>query len=146
MNGTMQARRRGRLRLAGVHSVAVPDLDAEATLKADSEELRQIIALRPAASRPQTAPRNATQALMLAVLEGGIRDYLGPGGVVRAEAEHWMQSEKRWPFAFPVMCETLGLESSTLRTALRALRARSAGPKDIGRSRPNAGYVRRLRA
>lgn len=130
----------------GVNDVGFRDLDAEATVKADSEELRQIIALRPSASMHPAAPRNATKALMLAVLESGIRDYLSAGSVARAEAELWMKSGKRWPFAFPVVCETLGLEATMLRAALRELRDRSVGPKFIGRNRPNAGRSTPLRA
>jgi hypothetical protein len=79
------------------------------------------------------------------VLESGIRDYLSAGAAARTEAEHWIRSAKRWPFAFSVVCETLGLEASALRTALRQLRDRSVGPKYIGRNRPNAGRSTPLR-
>ena len=125
--------------------MAIQDLDAEATLKADADELRHIIALRPATGTV-VAPHDPTKALMLAVLESGIRDYLSAASLARTEAELWMKSVKRWPFAFPVVCEILGLEPTTLRTALRALRARSADPKVIGRNRPNAGHSTPLRA
>ena len=112
-------------------------LDCEATRKAGPDELQQLVALRPGADTAPMVPRSPAQALMLAVLEDGLRAYLGSRAPARAEAEHWVSSRRQWLFAFGVICETFGLEPNALRRALRELRARQATPKVIGRSRPN---------
>jgi hypothetical protein len=80
-----------------------------------------------------------TKALMLAILEDGIRSYLSPVGRIRAEAEYWVTSTRqRSPFSFTVVCETLGLEPEAVRAALKRLRAKNVSPRRaIGRSRPN---------
>lgn len=77
--------------------------------------------LSGAAGRPM--PQNGIRALMQAVLAEGIRSYLGPRGRLQAEAEAWIVSRRRAsPFAFPVVCEVLGLEPSAVRAAVRRLR------------------------
>jgi hypothetical protein len=80
-----------------------------------------------------------TKALMLAILEDGIRSYLSPVGRVRSEAEFWVKSGRnRSPFSFQVVCETLGLEPDAVRVALDRLRHRNVTPRRaLGRSRPN---------
>lgn len=87
-----------------------------------------------------------TKALMLAVLEDGIRSYLSPVARIRAEAEFWITSSKsRSPFSFPVVCETLGLEADAVRNALRRMRDRNITPRRaISRSRPNVRRTGRI--
>ena|SRR5579862_8015590 len=78
-----------------------------------------------------------TQALMLAVLEDGIRDYCGAPGYRGAEAEHWVRGNSRGVFSFAVVCETLGLDPSAVRQALVRLKN--------GSTRPPRRIPRRLR-
>jgi len=94
---------------------------------------------------PRSAEYTGLKALMLAVLEDGILSYLARGGVERAEAETWIAGRsRRSPFSFPVVCETLGLEPSAVRIALRRLRTQSASVRrPIGRSRPNVRRAHR---
>lgn len=87
-----------------------------------------------------------TKALMLAILEDGIRSYLSAAPKVRNEAEYWILNRRqRSPFAFAVVCETLGLEPDAVATALRRMRAEKLAPRpSIGRSRPNVRRTGRL--
>lgn len=95
---------------------------------------------------PRSAQYTGTKALMLAILEDGIRSYLSPMGRVRNEAEYWVKSgRQRSPFCFTVVCETLGLEPDAVRAALERLRARNVSPRRaIARSRPNVRRTGRL--
>lgn len=88
-----------------------------------------------------------TKALMLAVLEDGIRSYLSPVGRIRSEAEYWVTAKKqRSPFSFDVVCETLGLEPQAVREALQRMRKRNLTPRQaIRRSRPNVRRNGRMR-
>ena len=62
------------------------------------------------------------KALMLAVLEEGIRAYCARTGRLRTEAEHWVRSNLHAPFSFATICETLELEPDAVRRALPRLR------------------------
>jgi hypothetical protein len=95
---------------------------------------------------PRNAQYTGTKALMLAILEDGIRSYLSPVGRVRCEAEYWVTSTRqRSPFSFTVVCETLGLEPEAVRTALERLRAKKTHPRKVlGRSRPNVRRTGRI--
>jgi hypothetical protein len=88
---------------------------------------------------PRNSQYTGTKALMLAILEDGIRSYLSPVGRIRNEAEYWVTSTRqRSPFSFAVVCETLGLEPEAVRAALRRLREKNVSPRRaLGRSRPN---------
>lgn len=88
-----------------------------------------------------------TKALMLAVLEDGIRSYLSPVGRIRSEAEYWVTARKqRSPFSFSVVCETLGLEADAVREALEKMRQKNITPRSaIRRSRPNVRRNGRMR-
>lgn len=88
---------------------------------------------------PRSAQYTGTKALMLAILEDGIRSYLSPVGRIRTEAEYWVTAARQTsPFCFTVVCETLGLEPDAVRRALERLRARNVSPRRaIQRSRPN---------
>jgi hypothetical protein len=87
-------------------------------------------------------PQTGIKALMLAVLEEGIRNYLGTDGRVRSEAAAWIVSDARKsPFAFEVVCESLGLDPGAVRVALRNLREKNVSARMAagGRIRPNTG-------
>lgn len=88
---------------------------------------------------PRRTEYTGTKALMLAVLEDGIRSYLSPVGRVRSEAEYWVSARReRSPFSFSVVCETLGLEPDAVRQALERMRSKNVVPRRaIRRSRPN---------
>jgi hypothetical protein len=101
---------------------------------------------------PRNAELTGTKALMLAVLEDGIRSYLGNAKSVAQEADHWIHSgQRRSPFSFVVVCETLNLDPEAVRRVLQRLRSEQVSPKKVfPRARPNvrmAGriYVRRKR-
>jgi DNA-binding transcriptional ArsR family regulator len=95
---------------------------------------------------PRSGALNGTKALLLAVLEDGIRSYLSPVHDIRAEAEYWVGSRRaRSPFCFVVICETLGLEPSAVRRALERLRVQRVDPaRAIGRTRPNVRRAHRV--
>ena len=96
---------------------------------------------------PRTAEYTGTKALMLAVLENGLRSYFSPKVRIRAEAERWVKTPQgRSPFSFTVVCETLGLEPEAVRIALRRLRASQQAPTEppIKRSRPNVHHFGRI--
>jgi hypothetical protein len=100
---------------------------------------------------PPGAPQGGVKLLMLAVLEDGIRSYLGSEVRARTEAECWVESPAGGsPFAFRVVCESLGLEPSAVRAALRRLRTKKLrSRRGLRRTRPNvrrrAGCSRGLR-
>jgi hypothetical protein len=95
---------------------------------------------------PRSSQYTGTKALMLAILEDGIRSYLSSVTRVRSEAEYWIDSgRQRSPFSFSVVCETLGLEPEAVRAALKRLRAKNVSPRRaIARSRPNVRRTGRL--
>jgi len=107
-------------------------------------DILQLTSLGGGESR--SAQYTGTKALMLAILEDGIRSYLSPVGRVRSEAEYWVRSARnRSPFSFHVVCEILGLEPDAVRVALERLRARNVSPRRaIGRNRPNVRRTGRL--
>jgi hypothetical protein len=97
------------------------------------------------------APAQATSAgirgLMLAVLEDGIRCFLSTSRIRRDEAEAWMvMRAQNWPFSFVNVCQTLGLEPSAVRQALRVMRERNGTRRTrLSRSRPNVRRKGRIR-
>jgi hypothetical protein len=100
-----------------------------------------------AGGEPRSAEYTGTKALMLAVLENGLRSYFSPKVRIRAEAERWVKtSQGRSPFSFTVVCETLGLEPDAVRLALRRLRASQPllTEPPIKRSRPNVHHFGRI--
>jgi hypothetical protein len=86
------------------------------------------------------------KALMLAVLEDGIRSFMSNLPQVRMEAEFWILSpRRRSPFAFNVVCETLGLDPAAARSAILRLREHDGvSRRPIRRSRPNVHRRGRL--
>ena len=92
---------------------------------------------------PQRGPYTGIKALMLAVLDNGITCYLSDQPRIRTEAEHWVTAtSSRSPFAFTVVCETLGLEPEAVRAQLRRWRSSGEVPPAISaRRRPRARRV-----
>lgn len=105
-----------------------PDLDVELLRSASV-----------AGGESRAGQLTGTKALMLAVLEDGIRSYLSNARGVSQEAEFWIHSDKRRsPFSFLVVCEMLNLDAEAVRGALRRMRARAVTPrKALPRTRPN---------
>ena len=99
-----------------------------------------------AGGEPRHSLLGGIRGLLLAVLEDGIRSYLSEVPEIRAEAEYWVSSGRsRSPFSFVVICETLGLEPSAVRSALARLRAQRVNPaRAIGRTRPNVRRAHRV--
>ena len=88
-----------------------------------------------------TARYLGVKALMLALLEDAIRAYLGPAPQSHDEAAVWMSDPRRhWVFSFSVVCESLGLEPSAVRAAVRRMADRHAiiRPNPLVGSRPNS--------
>jgi hypothetical protein len=85
----------------------------------ESDLLHQLVSRGAlAGGEPRRSEYSGTKALMLAVLEEGIRNCCGRPGRLRTEAEDWVRSTRRAPFSFLVICETLGLEPDAVRRAL----------------------------
>ena len=89
-----------------------------------------------------------TKALMLAVLEDGIRSYLGGSRVIAHEAEFWIYSHRRHsPFSFVVVCEMLGLDPDAVRKTLRRMKSENVSPrKALPRARHNVRIPGRVYA
>ena len=89
----------------------------------------------------RTGQLTGTKALMLAVLEDGIRCYLGNARIISQEAEFWIFSSPprlRSPFSFVVVCEVLGLDSCAVRNVLKRLKDENVSPrKALPRARHN---------
>jgi hypothetical protein len=102
------------------------------------------LTMLPAHARKGDKPRSAdqltgTKALMLAVLEEGIRSYLRGSRALAHEAEFWILSQRqRSPFAFTVVCEILGLDPDAVRKALNRMKSEGVpSRKALPRARRN---------
>ena len=89
-----------------------------------------------------------TKALMLAVLEDGIRSYLGGSKIIAQEAEFWIHSHRRQsPFSFVVVCEMLGLDPDAVRKTLKRMKSEHISPrKALPRARHNVRIPGRVYA
>lgn len=87
-----------------------------------------------------------TKALMLAVLEEGIRSYLRGSRAIAHEAEFWILSQRqRSPFAFAVVCEILGLDPDAVRTTLKRMKSEAVpSRKALPRARRNVRALGRV--
>lgn len=101
------------------------------------DELRRSGSL--SGGEPTHSEYSGTKALMLAVLEDGIRCYLSPIASVQYEADHWMRARRQnWPFSFTSVCQVLGLDPSAVRVAVQRMQKNRLTPRRaIGRNRPN---------
>jgi hypothetical protein len=99
-----------------------------------------------AGGEPRQAEFTGIKALMLAVLEDGIRSYLGNARHIAHEAEQWVHSTgRRSPFSFVVVCETLSLTPDAVRRVLLKMRSERVSPKDaLPRARPNVRMGSRM--
>ena len=100
------------------------------------------------AGRALHGPYTGTKALMLAVLDNAINCYLSRTPRMRSEAEEWVASDRQdSPFTFAVVCETLGLEPSAVRSGLQRMRDDDGGQRrGMTRRRPNVRRQGRLAA
>jgi hypothetical protein len=81
---------------------------------------------------PRTGQLTGTKALMLAVFDDGIRSYLNGSRLVQAEAEDWLNSQRRYsPFAFVVLCETFGLDPHAVRATVKRMKQEHRTPGEI---------------
>jgi hypothetical protein len=89
-----------------------------------------------------------TKALMLAVLEDGIRSYLGGSRTIAQDAEYWIYTHRRQsPFSFIVVCEILGLDADAVRKTLKRMKAEHISPrKAFPRARHNVRIPGRVHA
>lgn len=87
----------------------------------------------------RAAQLTGTKALMLAVLEDGIRCYLGKQRLAARDAEFWITSSRRHsPFSFLVVCEVLGLDADAVRLSLsRMKQVPGSGARLFPRARHN---------
>jgi hypothetical protein len=96
---------------------------------------------------PRSGQFTGTKALMLAVLEDGIRVYLGGSRVLAQEAECWIQSRRRHsPFSFVVVCETLGLDPDAVRKTVDHMKSQNPSRRALPRSRHNVRIPGRVHA
>jgi len=95
---------------------------------------------------PRHGTHSGIKALMVAVLEDGIRCFLSPVARHRHQAEIWLFSRRtRSPFAFDTVCEILGLDAGAVRSSLRTLAASRTPLATVrGRSRPNVRRTTQL--
>jgi len=88
-----------------------------------------------------------TKALMLAVLEDAVRAYLGCPRLPAQEADSWIRSARREsPFAFVVVCETLGLDPTAVRKTLQHMKSQNVPRRALPRSRHNVRVPGRVYA
>ena len=92
------------------------------------------------------------KALMLAVLEDGIRGFQehlrNPRSnprLLSQQAESWIRAiDYDWPFSFNNVCETLGIDPSALRAALLTWKAQRLAERQQGQPTTAANKVYRL--
>lgn len=114
-----------------------------------SDDELDVLRLGPlSGGEPRSGQLTGTRALMLAVLEDGIRSYLGNSRIISQDAEHWIFSPRRHsPFSFIVVCEVLGLDPDAVRKTLRVMKSAQVPPrKAIPRARHNVRIPGRVYA
>lgn len=113
--------------MAASAAAALNPRDAEFDFVSSVASNRKSMAGPIAYSVPADTPHTGTKALMLAVLEDGIRCYLSNKKKLQREAELWMYCSRRLVFSFTVLCETFGLDPNATRAALRHMRKEASG-------------------
>lgn len=112
----------------------IVDLDPDATILTIADDFELLATLGGGESRG--TDYTGTKALMLAILEDGVRAYLGPTPRLRAEAELWVTNpQRRWIFSFDIICETLGLEPDSVRAVLLRWRESRTSPDTLREAR-----------
>jgi len=124
-------------------SVMLSDCDPD---RGDAGLIKELLDGRMGGGEPCTSEYTGTRALMLAVLDNGLRCFLASNRSAREEAEVWMsRRQDDWPFSFSAVCQTLGLDATAVRRAVYAIREKNLSPRRVlGRSRPNARRHRRI--
>ena len=114
----------------------------------DDDDLTAFLLNPVTGGEPRSGQFTGTKALMLAVLEDGIRSYLGSSRVIAHEAEFWIHSHRRHsPFSFIVVCEMLGLDPDAVRKTLRQMKNDHVSPrKALPRARHNVRIPGRVYA
>jgi hypothetical protein len=115
---------------------------------ADDDDLTAFLLHPVTGGEPRSGQLTGTRALMLAVLEDGIRSYLGNSRVIAHEAEFWIHSHRRHsPFSFIVVCEMLGLDPDAVRKTLQRMKFDNVSPrKALPRARHNVRIPGRVYA
>ncbi|MFQ5667436.1 MAG: hypothetical protein ACE5I7_13550 [Candidatus Binatia bacterium] len=110
-----------------------------ASFSTEDEDLDLLVQHPVTGGEPRSSQLTGTKALMLAVLEDGIRSYLGSSRIAASEAEFWIGSLRRHsPFSFIVVCETLGLDPGAVRKTLERMKRQKLSPrKAVPRARHN---------
>jgi hypothetical protein len=118
------------------------------SLSGDDEDLHALLLNPLTGGEPRSGQLTGTKALMLAVLEDGIRSYLGGSRVIAHEAEFWVHSHRRHsPFSFVVVCEMLGLDPDAVRKTLTRMKSENVSPrKALPRARHNVRIPGRVYA
>ena len=114
----------------------------------DDEDLK-LLRLHPVTGgESRSGQLTGTKALMLAVLEDGIRSYLGNAKIIAQEAEFWIHSHRRHsPFSFEVVCEMLGLNPNAVRQTLKRMKGQNVSPRRaLPRARHNVRIPGRVHA
>jgi hypothetical protein len=119
----------------------------ESPFASDDDELDFIRFNTVSGGESRSGQLTGTKALMLAVLEDGIRCYLGRAKLAADEAECWISSQRRYsPFSFIVVCETLGLDPQAVRLTVRRMRDEHVSPRSaLPRTRNNVRVPGRVR-
>lgn len=119
-----------------------------ASFNSDDDELGNLLLNPVTGGEPRSGQLTGTKALMLAVLEDGIRSYLGGSRVIASEAEFWIHSHRRHsPFSFVVVCEMLGLDPGAVRKTLLRMKSDNVSPrKALPRARHNVRIPGRVYA
>jgi len=117
-------------------------------LDADDEEFNLLVLQPVTGGESRSGQLTGTKALMLAVLEDGIRAYLSGGKLLADEAEFWIYSQRRQsPFSFAIVCEMLGLDVDAVRKTLKRMKdANTPARKALPRARHNVRVPGRVYA
>lgn len=112
----------------------------------DDLDLRRLHPLT--GGEPRGGQLTGTKALMLAVLEDGIRSYLSGARIIAQDAEYWISSHRRQsPFSFVVVCEMLGLDPDAVRKTLKRMKSANVpARKALPRARHNVRIPGRVYA
>jgi hypothetical protein len=113
---------------------------------ADSAFIAELLRRRVGGGFPATSEHTGVKALMLAILEDGLRAFLDRKERVREEAERWMTSRREgWVFSFVTVCQSLGLDPDAVRRAAHRMRQKDLSPRRaIGRNRGNVRQFSRI--
>jgi len=114
----------------------------------DDEDLDLLRLNSVTGGEPRSGQLTGTKALMLAVLEDGIRSYLGGSKIIAQDAEYWIYSHRRQsPFSFVVVCEMLGLDPDAVRKTLKRMKEQNVpARKALPRARHNVRIPGRVYA